>query len=74
MKDHIDSEIAKPPTAETGDASKSGESVWLAPALPQSMAPLLSGLGIQLLAPGERERATIRVEALAADGRPGLST
>ncbi len=58
----------------TGNAPTSGERVWLAPALSRLMGPLLSGLGIELLAPGDRERATIRVEALVTDGPAGLST
>jgi len=79
MKDHVGTEIAKTEIAKTeivmtGNARTSGERVWLAPAVPRSMEPLLSGLGIELLAPGDRERATLRVEALAADGGAGLST
>jgi DNA-binding NtrC family response regulator len=79
MKDHVGTEIAKAEIVKTeivmtGNARTSGERVWLAPAVPRSMEPLLSGLGIELLAPGDRERATIRVEALAADGGAGLST
>jgi DNA-binding NtrC family response regulator len=56
----------------TDKSHPSGEKVWLAPALPRSVRPLLAGLGIELLAPGNRERATIRVESRAADGRAGL--
>jgi len=39
------------------------------------MEPLLSGLGIELLGPDDRERATIRVESVesfAAEGRTGV--
>jgi transcriptional regulator with PAS, ATPase and Fis domain len=74
MKDRVETKIARPEIATTDDARESSERVWLAPALPRSIEPLLSGLRIELLAPGDRERATIRVEALAADGRAGLST
>jgi DNA-binding NtrC family response regulator len=74
MKDHSEMEIAKTEIAKTGDARTIRERVWLAPALPRSMEPLLSGLGIELLAPNDRERATIRVESFAADGRAGAST
>ncbi len=69
MKDYEETEIAV-----AGDARTSAERVWLAPGLPQSMGPLLSGLGIELLAPGDRERATIRVVAVSADGSVGAST
>jgi len=79
MKDHAETEIAKTEIAGTeivmtGNAPTSGERVWLAPALSRLMGPLLSGLGIELLAPSDRERATIRVEALVTDGPAGLST
>ena len=82
MKDQEKSGIAKTEVAKTeivtiGDARTSDERVWLAPALPRSMEPLLAGLGIELLAPNERERATIRVESVesfAADGRTVGST
>ncbi len=80
MKDHMETEIAKTEIQKTGSAHTSCERVWLAPALPRSMEPLLSGLGIELLAPNDRERATIRVESVeafesfAADGRAGGST
>jgi len=73
MKDHGELEIVKPEISITGDVRENGERVWLAPALPRSIEPLISGLGIELLAPDDRDRATIRVEALAADGRAGLS-
>ncbi len=84
MKDHAETEIATTEITRTeiagteivmtGNAPTSGERVWLAPALSRLMGPLLSGLGIELLAPGDRERATIRVEALVTDGPAGLST
>src|SRR5271166_637950 len=74
MKDHVEKKIATSEIATKGDARESDERVWLAPALPRSIEPLISGLGIELLAPGDRDRATIRVEAFAADGRAGLST
>jgi hypothetical protein len=54
----------------TDKSHPSGEKVWLAPALPRSVRPLLAGLGIELLAPGDRERATIRVESRAAEKSP----
>ena len=73
MKDDAETEIAKPENGERQAMRlTSGERVWLAPALPRSIKPLLSGLGIELLAPGDRERATIRVEALVADGQAGF--
>lgn len=53
MKDQENAEVAA-----TRNARITGERVWITPALSRSMAPLLSGLGIELLAPGERERAT----------------
>jgi transcriptional regulator of acetoin/glycerol metabolism len=84
MKDHAETEIATTEITRmeiagteivmTGNAPTSGERVWLAPALLRLMGPLLSGLGIELLAAGDRERATIRVEALVTDGPAGLST
>jgi len=77
MKNLEKAEIASTGTANPGAAHASGERVWLAPGLPRSMEPLLSGLGIDLLAPDDRERATIRVESvewLAAEGRTGIPT
>src|SRR5882724_10358471 len=77
MKDQVKAEIADTGKANPGAARSSGERVWLAPALPRSMEPLLSGLGIELLAPDDRERATIRVESVesfAAEGRTGVPT
>jgi DNA-binding NtrC family response regulator len=77
MKDQVKPEIAGTGTANPGAARPSGERVWLAPALPRSMEPLLSGLGIELLGPDDRERATIRVESVesfAAEGRTGVPT
>jgi DNA-binding NtrC family response regulator len=81
MKDQVEAEakaeIASTGKANPGGARSSGEKVWLAPALPRSMEPLLSGLGIELLAPDDRERATIRVESVesfAAEGRTGVPT
>lgn len=68
MKDQENAEVAA-----TRNARITGERVWITPALSRSMAPLLSGLGIELLAPGERERATIRVEPIAADMRAAVS-
>ncbi len=62
------------PEGGTGKLRKNGERVWLAPALSRLMEPLLSGLGIELLAPGDRERATITVESFAADDRADPST
>jgi hypothetical protein len=64
MKDHLKAEIANTETARTSAARSSGERVWLAPGLARSLEPLLSGLGIELLAPADRERATIRVESV----------
>ena len=64
MKDHLTAEIANTETARTSAARSSGERVWLAPGLARSLEPLLSGLGIELLAPADRERATIRVESV----------
>ncbi|HVB78871.1 MAG TPA: sigma 54-interacting transcriptional regulator [Candidatus Binataceae bacterium] len=69
MKDHLKTEIAATDDAHAGRAR-----VWLGPGLPRTIEPLLSGLGIELLAPLDRERATIRVEAVAADARAGPST
>jgi hypothetical protein len=89
MKDHAETEICTTEISSTGISSTgisstgisltgkartSGERVWLAPAVSRLMEPLLSGLGIELLAPGDRARATIRVEALAADDGGGFST
>jgi hypothetical protein len=68
MKDHVQTKIAGPEIATRDDARESGERVWLAPALPRSIEPLLAGLGIELLAPADRERATIRVETLGREG------
>jgi transcriptional regulator of acetoin/glycerol metabolism len=59
------------------DARTDRDRVWRGPGLPRSIDPLLAGLGIELLAPSDRERATILVESiqpLGADGRPGFST
>jgi DNA-binding NtrC family response regulator len=64
MKDHLKAEIANTETARTSAARSSGERVWLAPGLARSLEPLLSGLGIELLVPAGRERATIRVESV----------
>ena len=64
MKDHLKTEIANTETARTSAARSSDERVWLAPGLARSLEPLLSGLGIELLAPADRERATIRVESV----------
>ena len=64
MKDHLKGEIANTETARTSAARSSGERVWLAPGLARSLEPLLSGLGIELLAPADRERATIWVESV----------
>lgn len=64
MKDHLKAEIANTETARTSAARSSGERVWLAPGLARSLEPLLSGLGIELLAAADRERATIRVESV----------
>ena len=64
MKDHPKAEIANTETARTSAARSSGERVWLAPGLARSLEPLLSGLGIELLAPADRERATIRVASV----------
>ena len=75
MKDQFKTELTSTGTANPGAACPSGERVWLAPALPRSMEPLLSGLGIELLGPDDRERATIRVESVesfAAEGRTGV--
>src|SRR4029077_1818523 len=81
MKDQVEAEakaeIASTGKANPGGARSSGERIWLAPALPRSMEPLLSGLGIELLAPDDHERATIRVESVesfAAEGRTGVPT
>jgi two-component system, response regulator FlrC len=65
---------AKTKKVVAGDTRMSVERVWLGPGSPRSIEPLLAGLGIELLAPLERERATIRVEALPVDGPPGAST
>src|SRR5271163_1619650 len=64
MKDHLKAEIANTETARTSAARSSGEREWLAPGLARSLEPLLSGLGIELLAAADRERATIRVESV----------
>ena len=77
MKDQVKAEIAGTGMANPGAACPSCERVWLAPALPRYMEPLLSGLGIELLGPDDRERATIRVESVesfAAEGRDGAPT
>ena len=74
MKDQSKAEIAKLNITMTGNARTGGERVWLAPGAPRSMEPLLSGLGIELLAATDRERATIRVGPVAAEGRVGVST
>ena len=68
MNDNAELEIVKLKMDRAGNAPTSGERVWLAPALPRSIKPLISGLGIELLAPGDRDRATIRVEALTRQG------
>jgi DNA-binding NtrC family response regulator len=57
-----------------GDTRIGVARVWLGPGSPRSIEPLLAGLGIELLAPLERERATLRVEAIPADGHSGAST
>ncbi len=67
-------EIREPKITMTGNVRTSGERVWLAPALSFAMEPLLSGLGIELLAAPDRERATIRVEPVTAESRAGVST
>lgn len=66
MKDRANTEIAT-----TGEARASAGRIWVAPALTRSMEPLLAGLGIELLEPGERDRATIRMELAA--GEAGVS-
>lgn len=78
MKDQVEREITKAETAATQEEAprgsrSNGETVWLAPGSPRSMEPLLSGLGIELLGPREGDRATIRVEAIAASGGVGHS-
>jgi hypothetical protein len=62
MKDRTNTEITT-----AGEVRTSAERVWIAPMLARSMEPLLTGLGVELLQPGDRERATIRVELAAAD-------
>jgi hypothetical protein len=63
MKVDAETEIAV-----TNNARTSGARVWLSEELSRRMEPLLSGLGIELLAAHDRERATIRIESLAGHG------
>jgi DNA-binding NtrC family response regulator len=69
MKDGIKDAVKDQTNTEITDAAdtQSAGRVWIAPALTQSMAPLLAGLGLELLEAGDRERATVRVELAATD-------
>src|ERR1700687_501744 len=60
---------AEPEVAVTNNARTSGAGVWLSEELSRQMEPLLSGLGIELLAAHDRKHATIRIESLAGSGR-----
>lgn len=68
MKDDVEAEIAV-----TGNAGLGGAQVWLSEEVSQRVAPLLSGIGIELLALADRERATVRVESITAAGRGGAA-
>jgi transcriptional regulator of acetoin/glycerol metabolism len=59
--DSTDIEIAK-----TGASGISSERIWLASTFPRSLEPLLTGLGIELLAREDRELATVRVESVGS--------
>jgi hypothetical protein len=59
--DSTDIEIAK-----TGASGRSSERIWLAPTFPRSLEPVLTGLGIELLAREDRELATVRVESVGS--------
>ena len=74
-KDQLIKDQGKPETGSAGNRrSGARERVWLAPALTPSMAPLLAGLGIDLVGPDDRGRATILVEAPGIDARTGTVT
>jgi hypothetical protein len=69
MKVDAETEIAV-----TDNARTSGAVVWLSEELSRQMEPLLSGLGIELLAAHDRERATVRIESLVGQGGAGFFT
>ena len=75
IKDQLIKDQVKPETGLVGDRRPGArETVWLAPALVSSMEPLLAGLGIELIGPDDRDRATILVEAPGIDARTGTAT
>jgi DNA-binding NtrC family response regulator len=56
---------AETEVAVTNNVRTSAARIWLSEELSQQMEPLLSGLGIELLAAHDRKHATIRIESLA---------
>src|ERR1700687_4237750 len=65
---------AETEVAVTKNVRTSAARIWLSEELSQQMEPLLSGLGIELLAAHDRKHATIRIESLAGGGRASSFT
>src|ERR1700681_4644260 len=65
---------AETEVAATNNVRTSAARIWLSEELSQQMEPLLSGLGIELLAAHDRKHATIRIESLAGGGRASSFT